>query len=199
MPALVTVPFMIRDPPLLLALLALCLLLVWAPMPFGSVGYEARALLQAGCGVALVLAVLSRRDGERDGELGAGAKVPALALLLVAGWGVVQTLQLPAAWVRAISPRAAELRATAAALAGAPRPARMPLSLAPDLSVSNALWWTAVAAALLAAALVARERAARRAIGLSLLVAAGFEVVYGSRRGTASTAEIWGTEVPTAT
>src|SRR6185503_14236892 len=91
------------------------------------------------------------------------------------------------------------LRTTAAALAGAPRPARMPLSLAPDLSVSNALWWTGVAAALLAAALVARERAARRAIGLSLLIAAGFEVVYGSRRGTASTAEIWGTEVPTAT
>src|SRR4051794_35384833 len=103
---------MIRDLPLLLTLLALALLLAWAPIPFASVTFEGRALLQAGCAVALFLVAVSRREG----ALGRGARAPAVALLLVAGWGALQAIDLPAAVVRALSPEAATLRATAAGL-----------------------------------------------------------------------------------
>jgi O-antigen ligase len=184
---------MIRDLPLLLALLALCLLLMWAPMPFGSVTYAARASLQAGCAVALLLVVLTRRGGE---GLGKGGRAVAAALLLVAGWGLLQALDLPAAVVRALSPEAAALRGAAAALAEAPAPARLPLSLAPDLSRRNALWWAAVAAALFVAATVGRRRPARRVLGLALLLAAGFEVLYGSHRWSSGSSELWGVAMP---
>ncbi len=181
---------MIRDLPLLLALLALCLLLVWAPIPFGSVTYAARAGLQAGCAVALLLVLLTRR-GE-DG-LGTGGRAVAVALLLVAGWGLLQALELPAALVRALSPEAAALRGAADTLAEAPPPpTRLALSLAPDLSRRNALWWAAVAAALFVAAAVGRRRPARRVLGLALLLAAGFEVLYGSHRWSSGASELWG-------
>ncbi|HXT50001.1 MAG TPA: hypothetical protein VN811_03110, partial [Thermoanaerobaculia bacterium] len=183
--------YIIRDLPLVLALLALCALVVWAPLPFGSVTYEARAGLQAACAVALLLVLPARREG----ALGRGGRAVALALLLVAGWGLVQTLDLPAAVVRALSPHAAELRGTAATLTGVPLPARMPLSLAPDLSRRNALWWAAVGVALFTAAAVARRRTGRRAIGLALLVAAAVEVLYGTHRWSSGASTLWGVAV----
>src|SRR5262245_48129969 len=54
---------MIRDLPQLLALLALAAILVWAPLPYGSVTYDARAGLQAGCALALLIVLGSRRRG----------------------------------------------------------------------------------------------------------------------------------------
>ena len=191
MAAPIAVKYIIRDLPLVLALLALCALVVWAPLPFGSVTYEARAGLQAACAVALLLVLPARREG----ALGRGGRAVALALLLVAGWGLVQTLDLPAAVVRALSPHAAELRGTAATLTGVPLPARMPLSLAPDLSRRNALWWAAVGVALFTAAAVARRRTGRRAIGLALLVAAAVEVLYGTHRWSSGASTLWGVAV----
>ena len=191
MAAPIAVKYIIRDLPLTLALLALCALVVWAPLPFGSVTWGARAGLQAGCAVALLLVLLGRREG----ALGRGGRIAAVALLLVAAWGLVQALDLPAGMVRALSPRAAELRATAAELTAAPAPERMPLSMAPDLSRRNALWWAAVAVALFVAAAVARPRAGRRALGLALLVAAAVEVLYGTHRWAAGPAELWGVTV----
>lgn len=182
---------MIRDVPPLLTLLALSALVLWAPIPFGSVTYDSRALLQAGCGVVLALAMLAGREEAPP----RAARLPALALLLVAAWGVLQSLLLPAGIVRVLSPRAAELRVAAARLVGQPVPQRMPLSLAPDLSLRNACWWVAVCVAFFVAAAVARRRNARRALGLVLLVAAGFQVLYGSRRWSTGKAEIWGVTV----
>jgi ABC-type dipeptide/oligopeptide/nickel transport system permease subunit len=60
----------------------------------------------------------------------------------------LQAIDLPATVVRVLSPRAAALRTTAAELLALPAPQRMPLSLAPDLSRRNALWWAAVAVGL---------------------------------------------------
>ena len=191
MAATIAVKFIIRDLPPFLALLALCALVVWAPLPFGSVTYEARAFLQAGCAVAVLLVVLARREG----GLGKGGRTGAAALLLVAAWGAVQALPAPAGAVRVLSPRAAALRTRAAALAEAPPPARMSLSLAPDLSRRNALWWAAVAAAFFAAAAVARHRYGRRAIALALLLAAAAEVLYGSHRWSSGASELWGVTV----
>ena len=183
---------MIRDLPLFLALLTLSVLLIWAPMPFASVTYGARAGLQAGCALALLFAVSSRREG----PLGRGARAPAVALLLVGVWGAAQSLELPAAVVRVLSPRAAALRQAAAALLSRDPPPRMPLSLAPDLSLRNALWWAALAAALFAASVAGRRRLSRRILGLALLLAASFEVLYGSRRWSADASSIWGRTVP---
>jgi O-antigen ligase len=191
MTALIGFHSMIRDLPLLLALLALCALLIWAPLPFGSVTFEARASLQAGCAAALLFALLQRREG----GLGMGGRAAAAALILVAAWGLVQALPLPAGVVRALSPRAAELRTAAAALTGARPPARMPLSLAPDLSRRNALWWAAVGAALFAGAAVSRRRWARRALALAMLLAATVEVLYGTHRWTAGESTLWGVTV----
>lgn len=192
MTALIAFHVMIRDLPSFLALLALCALLIWAPLPFGSVTYEARSSLQAVCAVTLLLVLLARRE---DG-LGKGGRAPAAALVLVAVWGLVQTQALPSGVVRALSPQAAALRATAATLTGAGAPTRMPLSLAPDLSRRNALWWAAVGAAFFAGAAVGRQRWARRALALSLLVAAAVEVLYGTHRWTAGESTLWGVTVP---
>jgi hypothetical protein len=161
-------------------------------MPYASVTYDARAGLQTGCALALLLAAASRREG----PLGRGGRAPAVALLLVGAWGAAQSLELPAAVVRVLSPRAAALRETAAALLSHPAPRRMPLSLAPDLSLRNALWWVALAAALFTAAVVGRRRLSRRVLGLALLLAATFEVLYGSRRWSTDASSIWGRTVP---
>jgi len=160
-------------------------------MPFGSVTHEARTSLQAVCAVVLLLVLLARREG----GLGKGGRAAAAALLLVAAWGLVQTLELPAGVVRVLSPHAAELRTTAAALTETPAPARMPLSLAPDLSRRNALWWAAIAAVFFAGAVVGRRRWARRALGLALLVAAAVEVLYGTHRWSAGESTLWGVAV----
>ncbi len=184
--------FMIRDLPLLLALLALSALLVWAPLPFGSVTFAARAGLQIGCAAALLLALGSRREG----PLGGGGRLPAAALLLISCWGALQTVELPASLVRALSPRAAALRVGAAELLGQQAPARMPLSLAPDLSRRNALWWAAVALAFFAAAAVGRPRQLRRVLALALGLAAGFEVLYGTSRWSSGASTLWGVHVP---
>jgi O-antigen ligase len=183
---------MIRHPTTLLAAAALAALLLWAPMPFGSVTYVARTALELGCVIAFVVAVVVAGDG----PLGNGVRLPAVALLAIAGWGWLQSVALPVALVHVVSPRAESLRIAAAELMGSSAPSAMPLSLAPDLSRRMALWWASLALALFAAGAVARRPVARRLIAGSLLAAALFEILYGSQRGSTGGALIWGVAVP---
>src|SRR4029079_10399714 len=90
----------------------LAALLLGAPLPFGSVTFGARAALEVGCAVALLLVALASQ------QVAHGVRTPVLALLLVAAWGVVQATPLPGAVVARLSPASAELQHDAARLGG---------------------------------------------------------------------------------
>jgi len=190
----------------------LALLLLGAPLPFGSVTVHAAAALEAGAFLALALALglvgAARARGEESppGALGALAPVaPALlALAAVALWGAVQSLPVPLALLARLSPGHARLVQGAAdllagrAAAGLPPgpPVRASLSLAASESRAAALAWAGAAAALAAAALLGRERWNRRILGGAIGAAAAFQVFFGARGWTSRQTLLWGVEVP---
>jgi hypothetical protein len=183
---------MIRHPALAAA--GLAALLVWAPMPFGSVTPGFSALLRIAAFALLAAAALATatRPWPR------GALEVALAIAAVAALGLVQSLPWPAGWVAALSPGHARFAAESAALAGAPAPATVAPSLAPAASRSAALDWLLPAAGLLVAARLAVARRARRLLAAALLATALFEVLFGARAWFARSTEIWGVETPLA-
>lgn len=183
---------MIRDLPPLLLTGALAALVFAAPLPFGGVTPEARFALQLGAAGVLALAALCRHAA----AAAVAVRGPAVALLLVAAWGAVQSLPLPRGVVAALSPQRVALADDAARLLEQRTPERLPLSLAPDASRRNAAWWAAVAAAFSAAAVAGRLRGHRRALAVALLAAAVFEVLYGTRRWSSGAGQIWGVTVP---
>jgi O-antigen ligase len=190
----------------------LALLLLWAPLPFGSVtprgaaGLEVGAFLVLALALALVGAARARGEEAPPGAAAALAPValPLASLLAVALWGVLQSLPSPAALLAGVSGEHARLFAGAADLLAArpaaflpPAPAVRPsLSLAASESLAAALAWAAAAAALAAAALLARERWNRRLLGGALGAAAAFQVFFGARNWTARQTVLWGVEVP---
>lgn len=185
----------------------LLLLLVWTPLPFGSVLPFDRAALHVGCFLAFAIALLG--DG-----LGAlqRIKVPVLAVAAIGCLGLVQALPWPRTLTEVLSPRSVEVadRAasvlamdnlleaeTATAAGDAPtEPAWVSPSLVPPVSRATALQWLAMAAALGAACMVGRHRILRRLLALGLLVGTVFEVVYGSDRWFKGLDTIWGIQVP---
>ena len=169
----------------------LALALVWAPLPYASVLPPAEALLRLAAALALALAAPA--VAVRPGRL-APVAVPAAALAAVAAWGFVQALPLPAAVVRLLSPRHAELWAKASELTGGVGWPRLTVEAAASRGV--ALSAAALAAALVAAALAGRSRRVRRALWAAVLVAALVQIVYGARGWLAESSEIWGRTVP---
>jgi O-antigen ligase len=174
---------------------AVAVLLLWVPLPFGSVVPWSHAVLQVATFLLLALAAALVRD------LGASrrAGLPAAALAAVALLGLLQSLQWPQAIVRTISPEHARLQAQAAALVGgvdgAPAVAST-LSLAPPVSRAAALTWAAIAACLLVAAVAGASRSERRLIGAALVLSGLFQVFYGAQRLAAREPTIWGVEAP---
>ena len=171
--------------PLLLAVLVL-----WVPLPFGSVVPWSHTVLQITACLLLALAAVSTK---RASDLRPAA-FPAICIAAVALLGALQASTFPATIVRTISPEHTRLQAVAhvtLAEAGFAREVPSSLSLAPSASRAAALTFAAVAACLLAAA-AARERRHRRVLASALLASAIFQVLYGAaalagRRGT-----IWG-------
>lgn len=169
------------------ALLALAV--AWAPLPFASVGRSAEAALIVAAAVALALAATGLR-GRRD----LAPAAPALALVALALFGLVQSLPLPAGWVAALSPEHARLHAEAAeALGREPGPAA--LSLAPAVSRWTALTFAGLAAAFAAATLAGRRRRHRRWLAGTVIAAALFGVLYGARRLLDGATSLWGAEL----
>ncbi len=184
---------MIPALPVLLALW-LCLMLVVAPLPFGSVTAGWRSIVHAGSFVALLLAIGSRR-GPRDPRpmlLVAGLAAGLVAL------GLLQSLPLPDALVGAISPRHLEATAQVRDLLGPPEaPAR--LSVAASRSVSAALGWAAAIAVFVAAAICGSDRRHRWWLLGAVIATAVLEIFFGAQRLFARASTIWGVEVPGAT
>ncbi len=171
---------------------ALSTLLVWAPLPFGSVTSWSEALLEV---VSFALVALALAAGEAPGVLRRLA-LPAGALLGVALLGFLQSLPCPRFLADFLSPGHGPLWDAARDLLGAPVGEALPLSLAAGESGRAALSFAAAAAALVAAGIAGRERRCRRAIALALVVSALFQVLYGARRWFARSNEIWGRTVP---
>lgn len=183
---------MIRDSGLLTSFLSL--LVVAAPLPFGSVTPGFAAALAA---AVLVLAAgsLLVRPAEPTPR---AASATALALAAIAALGLVQSIAWPVALAEAISPLAVALARENAALAGEPVPTAVALSLAPAASRSAALAWLAAAAAVLAAGRLGRERAARRLLALALVASGLLQVALGLPAWFARSHQIWGVETPLA-
>ena len=196
----------------------LALVLLWAPLPFGSVTRSGAAGLEASAFVALALAFVAACLGPRSGARhpptapsAAAAPAPpranplaplrtvALPLAALAGLallGVVQSLPWPPSLLARASPEHARLFRQAASLLPAGAVVRPSLSLAASESAATGLLWAAWGAALAAAALVGGRRANRRALGAALVLAAGFQVVFGARGWSARGTTLWGVEVP---
>lgn len=163
--------------------LVLCALLLWAPLPFGSVTRWSSALVQAVAFGALCLAAMTARA--RDLR---AVAAPAAALSAVAVLGALQALPWPSSLAAVIAFGDASLRESL--------PGAVPLSLASDASARTALMWAACAAVLICAAVAGRRRDRRRWLATAILTAALFQVLAGAGPWIARSTQIWGVTVP---
>lgn len=175
-----------------LGTLAISILLLWAPLPYGSVTSWSEALLEI---AAFALFALALASDEAPAAL-RRLRWPAGALAAIALLGAAQAFAWPRSFAQALSPGHVRLFDAARELLGGLPESSVPLSLAPSESLRTALSFVAVAAALLAAGIAGRDRRRRRALALALVASALFQVLYGARRWFARSNEIWGREVP---
>ncbi len=175
-----------------LGAVAISILLVWAPLPFGSVTSWSEALLHV---AAFALFALALASVEAPGAL-RRFRWPAGALAGIALLGLAQALAWPRPFALAVSPGHVRLFDAARELLGAPPGGSVALSLAASETLRTALSFAAAAAALVAAGIAGRDRRRRRALALALIASALFQVLYGARRWFARSNEIWGREVP---
>lgn len=174
----------------------LSLTLCWAPLPFGSVTPWATAILQVASFLLLALALLRARSfGYFQPVWGPVAALAAIAVL-----GFLQAAPWPTGVVEAVSPALAEVYRQGSDLAVAtggesfaPR-----LTFAPGATRRTALTWVAWAALLAAAVVAGRHSAHRRVLGIALLTAAGFQILYGMERWLGAVSTIWDVAVPGA-
>jgi O-antigen ligase len=170
----------------------LVLLLVWSPLPFGSVTTWAEASVEILAFLALALAMLAM---ESVGNL-RHLLLPALALAAVALFGILQSVPLPDFVVRSVAPGLVPLERQADAVLGGGGPMRLTLALPATLSAS--LSWAAACACLFSAGVVGRRRIRRRWLGGAILATALGEVFFGARAANAGERTLWGVEVPIA-
>ncbi len=173
---------------------ALSVLLLWAPLPFGSATSWSAALLEVAV-LLLFAGVLVSREAPMVLHRLA---LPAVALVGIALFGWLQALPWSRPFAELVSPDHVRLfDAARDILAGHEvGESSLALSLAAGESRRTALSFAAAAAALIAAGIIGRERKSRRALALALIAAALFQVLYGARRWFARSREIWGRAVP---
>ncbi len=176
---------------LLLSALLLAIL-IFAPLPFASVLPRDLAILQVFSFLALALAV---------GRLGLSCeprqlRKPVALLLLLAAWGLLQSLPWPSFLVELLSPQAYANAVAGQSLLGvAASPAFLSPSLAPALTRQTVLHLVALAALFYAAGKAGTERAARRILVAGFLVSALAQVLLGAEGFLTRSGRIWGIEV----
>jgi putative inorganic carbon (HCO3(-)) transporter len=167
-------------------------LVVWAPLPFGSVTPGASAALVA-LGLATgALALMS----ERHLAIPTASRRIALALLAVAALGAVQAVPWHAEIARWAFPLHAEQTALTDRILDRGKPSGVALTFSPGSTLRTAAVWMAAAASLAAAALLGRSRRMRRALLGLLLLAALFQLTFGIQQWRLGSTTIWGVEVP---
>ncbi len=158
-------------------LYGLIAILVAAPLPFGSVRRGASLRLCAACIVLGVVWIVWRsRAGLpplpwREPALAAGALIALLAAVQIVPW--------PGPVLRAVSPRAAALRAAYEPTAQPGDGGQRPISLDPMATRLAALKWLAYLVALLVTLDLASRRAARETLATGLVLGGGWQAVYG--------------------
>lgn len=164
----------------------LCALLLWLPLPFGSVVPWAHDVFRIAA-FSLLIAWLASPG--RLGRLRSSA-VPAAALAALGVLGLLQSMSWPAGMVRWLSPGHHALATPASE-------STMALSLAPEISHSAGLSWLAVAACVLVAAELGARAHRRRWLLFSVTAAAVFQIVYGAQHWMSGSSMIWGIETAT--
>ncbi len=151
-------------------------LLVFAPLPFGSVQPWAVLAIELGA-AALALAALPVLWGEAGALTGRARGLLAAAVVLV-GIGLGQLLPLPAGPVRALAGPTAEARAAVAAV--------LPelnfgstITLSAPATLDATLRMAAYALIGLVAALAMRTRRDRRTLAIALATIGGLQALYG--------------------
>jgi O-antigen ligase len=158
-------------------LYGLIAILVAAPLPFGSVRRGASLRLCAACILLGVVWIVGR---SRAGLAPLPWKEPALAAgALIALLATVQFVPWPGPVLRAVSPRAAALRAAYEPPAPPGDSGLRPISLDPAATRLAALKWLAYLVAALVTLDLASRRAAREALATGLVVSGGLQAVYG--------------------
>jgi O-antigen ligase len=171
------------------AALWLAVLVLWAPLPFGSAPAWAVAFLQWGAAGGLLVVAWAARSDRRLRAVGG----PFALVLVLAALGFLQSLPVPRTLAAVVSPGHARLTAAAAEVAGS---TWTRLSLSPDLSRRTAVWLLALAAAFITSAMVSERRTRRRLLFGALLLSALFQAAFGLRERLALRRTIWGVEVP---
>lgn len=154
----------------------LCALLLWAPLPAGSVTPAGQlAFRLAVCAVFLLALPALARPPRR-------LLLPVLALAGIGALGLVQSCSWPAAAAAVVSPRHARLANEAARVLETPPPSFLPLALNGATARSAALSWLAAAALLATAGAAGRRAAHRRWLFGALMAAALAQLMIGLAR-----------------
>jgi len=176
-------------PPLALAIGA-SLLLLWLPLPFASVTPQgvfifrlAAALLLLGAG-ALIPFAPARNP----------VAIPAAALVLVAGLGLLQA-RLGCPDILRQHAHNADHAMTENEADLIEFPCWRPFSVSPRASREAALNWASAAALLVVGGWLGRHRMSRRLAGGALLAGGVFQMLYGVPRWRGNTDAIWGAVV----
>jgi len=167
---------------------ALVLLIVWLPLPFGSVVPWAHDILRLSAFLLLLLCFASPWKRVHPGR----AVIPAAALVLIGLFGFAQAASWPIDVVRKISPEHVRLAMTSPFFS--PETSRVSLSLAPSMTRAMSLTWLAAASLLLVGAAVGSSRHRRRWLIFALIAATFFQIVYGVRNWMSGSSSIWGIE-----
>lgn len=170
---------------------ALCALVLWAPLPFGSIVGWGQTTLQVATALLLAFALFAAETSVPH-RAGLGAA----ALVVVAALGLIQAHPWPIGVVKIVSPQHAVLAERADELGTeSPNLDRVPLSLAPAASRSAALTWFAVAAALASASVLARDRKHRRWLAITVVASAVAQLLAGVSWMSSRNDWIWGVAV----
>ena len=166
----------------------LCLLVVWAPLPFASITPLGRAAIEIAAFVLIIIAIFSI-GRIKDLRPIAPAVLSAAAIGVLA---LATSLHWPVWLVRLVSPAHVALAEEAAVAGGWEVPSWVVPSLAPEISRHTGVTWLAVVALVLAAAIAGRRRRRRRWLVAALLGSAFIQGLLGLRARLSGIATIWG-------
>lgn len=168
-----------------LPLILLASILLWAPLPFGSVTPWAVTLLVVLIVVLAALALVGARQ-----PLPPETAPVVLALAGLGALGMLQASALAGRWLGFLGGGATAQ--IPPALSDVAQPG---LSLAPALSRQAAVGWWVVALLFVASVVVGRERRTKTWLLIAAVAAVGFQALYGLRQWRLAPGEILGHEV----